>query len=143
MTAKEYLSQIRSLDVKIAHMEEELKGLREKAVSTSQVFSADRVQTSVNGDRMAKLVDACLDLEAEIAKMCIYLLQQRLKIVSEIHRLSDYRYIELLYWKYVCNKRLEDVAETMRKRNGESYSYEHILALHGEALRAFAEIMPV
>ena len=78
MTAKEYLSQIRSLDVKIAHMEEELKGLREKAVSTSQVFSADRVQTSVNGDRMAKLVDACLDLEAEIAKMCIYLLQQRL-----------------------------------------------------------------
>lgn len=141
MTTKEYLSQIRILDIKIKHKQEELEELRTKAISTTQVLSQDRVQTSMTGDKMAKLVEACLELESEIAKMNIYLLQQREKIINQIHQLTDARYVELLYLRYVCYKRLEDIACIMVKRNGESYSYEHILALHGEALQNFSKIL--
>ena len=141
MTAKEYLSQIKVLDIKIKHKQEELEELRTKAISTTQVLSQDRVQTSVTGDKMARIVEACLELESEIAKMNIYLLQQREKIINQIHQLQDARYVELLYLRYVCYKRLEDIVCIMVKRNGEPYSYEHILALHGEALQNFSKIL--
>ena len=140
--AKEFLSQAKALDVKLRTLKRELRAIHEKAESTARGYSLDRVQTSVTGDRMAKLIAACIDLESEIMETNISLLRQRLVIVTALHKLSDYRHIEVLYWKYICYKRLEDICDLMRKSNGEPYSFDHVAALHGEAIKAFAEVMP-
>ena len=139
MTAKEYLQQVRRLDAQIDQRIEQLEDLRDKAVGFSQPLSPDKVQTSSSGDKTAQIVERCVDLEAHIKDMTIALMDLKGKIIDQIHELDDYRYIELLYLRYIRYMRLEDISCTMKKRNGEPYSFDHIATLHGEALKSFSE----
>ncbi len=143
MTAKEYLQQVRLLDLKIDQKMDQLSDLRAKAVNSGQALSADKVQTSVSGDRTARIVENCVDLEAEIEELIRSFIRLKSRIIDEIHELDDYRYVELLYRKYIQYMRLEEISCKMKKRNGEPYSYDHIAALHGEALKSFSEIIKI
>lgn len=150
MTAKEYLNQIRLLDLKISQKQEERDHLKAMAAgNSSPVLSKDKVQTSGSGDKMARTVDKYIDLEKEIDKMISQYVDMRDHIIDQIHSLGDSKYVELLYLKYVGRRedngkihylRLEEIACVMKKSNGLPYSYEHIRMLHGEALKRFAEI---
>ena len=142
MTAKEYLSQIRTLDVKINQRIEERERLWQDALGVSGIrYDKDKVQSSNALDTTA-LVIRCYEMEAEINAMIDRLIDLKHDIIGDIHKLTDHRYIQLLHLRYVDFKRLEDVACIMRKTNGDEYSYDHIVWLHGEALQALAEIIP-
>ena len=150
MTAKEYLNQVRLLDLKISQKQEERDHLKAMAAgNSSPMLSKDKVQTSGSGDKMARTVDKYIDLEKEIDKMISQYVDMRDHIIDQIHSLGDSKYVELLYLKYVGQKgkderihylRLEEIACIMRKSNGLPYTYEHIRSMHGEALKRFAEI---
>lgn len=150
MTAKEYLNQIRLLDLKIGQKIEERDHLKAMAEgNSSPVLSKDKVQTSGSGDKMARTVDKYVDLEIEIDRLIDQYVDMRDKIIDQIHALNKAKYVELLYLKYVGRKgrdgrthylRLEEIACIMKKSNGMPYTYEHIRSLHGEALKKFEEI---
>ena len=128
MTAKKYLQQIKALDIKIKQKMEEREDLYSRAISTgSRELKADVVQTSVNGDKVGGAIDR-------------YIIQRNI-IINQIQSITDPRYEEILYLRYVKYMRLEEIACTMVKTNGQPYSFDHILRLHGEALKKFAEIM--
>ena len=142
MTAKEYLRQLKRLEIKIDQRRQERDRLLSDAMGNgSPRLSRDRVQTSVSGDTMGEKLVECADIQTEIDALIKKLVADRHRIIGEIHLLTDARYIQILYLHYVEGKRLEDVAETMVKTNGEPYSYDHIASLHGMALQEFDRII--
>lgn len=141
MTAKEYLRQIQTLDLKINHKMEELQELRAKAVSTTQALSQDRVQSSSSGDKMAGIVEAYVAVEEEIKKMLVAYIRQKGIIIDQIHKVDDPLCIDLLYLRYVRYKSLNEIADILKKPSGEPYSYDHIVSMHGKALQKFQKIL--
>ena len=149
MTAKEYLSQIRLLNLKIDQKMEEKADLMSRAAGNhSPTLTKDKVQSSISGDRMSNTIDRYVDLEKEIDDLIDRYVDKRDIIINQIHQLEDPRYVELLQLKYVGRRggdgrmhymRLEEIACIMKKPNGLSYTYGHINRLHGEALQAFKE----
>ena len=142
MTAKEYLKQLKNLEVKIDQRRLERDRLIAEAMGNSSPrLTVDKVQTSISGDTMGeKLADAA-DIQREVEWLINKLIADRHRIIGEIHTLTDARYIQILYMHYVEGKKLEVVAETMTKSNGEPYSYDHIASLHGMALQEFDRII--
>ena len=152
MTAKEYLSQIRLLNLKIDQKMEEKADLMSRAAGNhSPTLTKDKVQSSISGDRMSNTIDRYVDLEKEIDDLIDRYVDKRDMIINQIHQLDDPRYVELLQLMYVGKRsgdgrmhymRLEEIACIMKKPSGMPYTYGHIKSLHGEALKQFAEIMP-
>ena len=142
MTAKEYLRQLKNLEVKIDQRRLERDRLIAEAMGNSSPrLTVDKVQTSISGDTMGeKLADAA-DIQREVEWLINKLIADRHRIIGEIHTLADARYIQILYLHYVEGKKLEDVAEIMVKTNGKPYSYDHIASLHGMALQEFDRII--
>ena len=142
MTAKEYLRQLKQLEIKIAQRRLERDRLLSDAMGNSSPrLSRDKVQTSISGDTMGDNLAEAADTQKEIDWLIGKLIADRHRIIGEIHTLNDARYIQILYLHYVEGKRLEDVAEIMIKPNGKPYSYDHIASLHGIALQEFDRII--
>ena len=150
MDAKSYLDQIRMLDKRINRKIEEKEVLKSIATSTGR-FNMDpnKVQSSINLHKTEEAITRYIDMESEIDQMIDELVVLRDRIINEIHELDDVRYEELLYLKYVGKLdentdrihylRLEEIACTMIKSNGDHYSFDHIAHMHGEALQKFWE----
>lgn len=138
MKTKEYLSQVHVLDKKIEQRFNDAEEMFQLAFGLkSQDYSGERVQTSPDPDRQLNLIRRYIEIEQEANRMLIQFMDLRHKIVSEIQELEDTRMVELLYLRYVRYMRLEEIADTMRKTDGEPYSYDHIRRLHGLALQEF------
>lgn len=146
MTAKEYLSQLQTLDIKINQKIKEAEELKALAFTAGAIGALeDRVQTSPSGEsRQLVAIEKYVDMQREIEAEIDSYTELKHKIINEIHQLENPRYIKLLNLRYVPDiegrvKRLEEIAEIMKKSNGEEYSYEHIRDLHGQALKDFSE----
>jgi len=132
MTAKQYLGQIRSLDIKIRQRKREIEDLKLSATCTGSISAqGEKVQTSASGDKLLNAVARYVDLEAETQSMIKDMQKRRHKIIAEIQELEDSRYIEILYKRYVEFKSFEYIAYEMH------YNYTWICELHGKALKAF------
>ncbi len=142
MTAKEYLRQLKNLEVKIEQRRRERDRLLSDAMCNgSPRLTTDKVQTSISGDTMGDKLAEAADIQREVEWLINRLIADRHRIIGEIHTLNDARYIQILYLHYVEGKRLEDVAEIMIKTNGKPYSYDHIASLHGMALQEFDRVI--
>lgn len=142
MTAKEYLRQLKNLEVKIEQRRRERDRLLSDAMCNgSPRLTPDKVQTSISGDTMGDKLAEAADIQREVEWLINRLIADRHRIIGEIHTLNDARYIQILYLHYVEEKKLEDVAEIMIKTNGKHYSYDHIASLHGMALQEFDRVI--
>lgn len=135
MTAKQYLGQIRSLDIKIRQRKREIEDLKLSATCTGSISAqGEKVQTSASGDKLLNAVARYVDLEAEIQGMIKDMQKRRHKIISEIQSLEDSRYVEILYKRYVEFKSFDLIAVEMK------YEYKWTCKLHGKALLAFEKV---
>ena len=75
------------------------------------------------------------ELTNQIGEEWDRLIEKRQTIVAQISTLTDSRYSDLLYKRYVENKRWERIAREMH------YSVDRILHLHGEALGVFQQYL--
>ena len=142
MTAKEYLRQLKSLEIKINQRRQERDRLIAEAMGNSSPrLTVDKVQTSISDDTMGDKLAEAADIQREVDWLINKLIADRHRIIGEIHTLTDARYIQILYLHYVEGKKLEDVAEIMVKTNGKPYSYDHIASLHGMALQEFGRVI--
>lgn len=133
MTAKEYLRQIAALDAKITGRLKQLENLKHLvAVSRSPSdITPDKVQTSLEGDRMAAIIAEWVDIEREIDDDVDKLVRTKHRIIGEIHQLADARYIQILELRYVELMTFEQIADEM------GIVLRHVYRLHGGALEAF------
>ena len=128
---KEYLRQLRRLEVCIEQRQEELNRLRE-LIGCNAIDYGERVQTSPSADSIPNEV---IRREADISRKIERFLQLKHKIINEIQSLDNAVYVSILYKRYVEYKSLEEIAVEM------NYSYRQVLRLHGMALQEFKRNM--
>ena len=112
MTAKEYLSAISLLDLKIN-------------------------QWIIERQWLLKLINRCskaAEMEKEISRIIVCLELERNAIVSKIQKLTEQTYIALLYKRYVQLKNLREIAFEL------NYSEEYVRHLHKKALKEFEKV---
>lgn len=133
--AKEYLQQLKRLDILIKQKNKEVDNLRLKSKSTSSIdYSKEKVQTSPSGEAsFVKLIGRIVDLETEISQEINIFVEEKHKIINQIQKLNNADYIRLLYKRYVEYKSLERICVEM------DFSYDYIKHLHGCALKDFED----
>lgn len=132
MTAKEYLSEVQRLQTIIEQKQERIKEIRESASTVRGVrFDLEKVQGSGRTDKIGDSVAKIIDLETEVENDMISIIYRKHEMIEQIHALGNYRYIQLLYKRYIEFKRLQIVAAEM------DFTYEYVLELHKKALKAF------
>ncbi len=133
--AKEYLQQLKRLDIVIKQKSKEVDDLHLKSKSIGSIdYSKERVQTSPSGEAsFVKLIGRIVDLEAEISQEINNFIDEKHKIINQIQKLNNTDYIRLLYKRYVEYKSLEHICVEM------DFSYDYIKHLHGCALKDFED----
>lgn len=134
MTAKEYLGQLRQLNVRISIVREDIMRLRARAEGMTQNIS-ERVQTSPRdtfSENMAKLVDR----EAQLETLLDVYDDMIAKRLDEILQMPNELYSSVLYKHYASGLSLGEIARILH------YSHDRVRHLHGEALRAFERQFP-
>lgn len=135
MTAKDYLRQLKALDVKINQKIKEVDDLKLLTGGRGIAYDRDHVQTTPE-NRQEELIIKWLDMEREIDRMIDDYIAQKDKIINQIHTLSDSRYIKILYDHYVPDARGQ--VKTLEKIAVEMPSnYTYVCELHGRALQEF------
>ncbi len=130
MTVKEYLSQVRTIDIEINTKLHELYELKQKSLCVRSGTISERVQCS-NDNSANKIIDKIIDLESLINSEIDKLVDLKAKIHNQIMQLNDSRYRILLIEYYINGRTLEQTAEIMGKDN------DYIRHLHGWALANF------
>ena len=133
VTAKEYLRQLKAMDIKIHQRQKQVEELRALAFGCGGRNNGERVQTSRSVDTMEKNIVKYVDIERECDKAIDDYIDFKNIIISKIQALSDCRHVEVLYKRYVEYKSFGKIAREMK------YSYDSIVHLHGGALREFEE----
>lgn len=136
MTAKEYLQQMRKVDVIISQMFKEKEELQ---ATLTNISSPNMSQERVQGGKLlgetgySQKIIRLVDLETEIDSRISNYSDLRHKIICQIHDLPDIRYINVLHKHYIENKKLKAIAVEM------NYTYQYIKELHKCALQEFSK----
>ena len=133
--AKEYLSQIKTLDSKIRRRQQEAKELRDVALSLgSTQMDPDRIRSaSPDPDPMASQVGRYVDIQKEVQAMIIELMELKHQIIGQIAELDDSDCMRVLWKRYVDLKTFNQIADEI------GYDIRTIFRIHGRALQAFNE----
>lgn len=131
MTTKKYLSQIDRWDKMIQNKLSEICRLREMATSTSSLNSGERVQTSLNTDKLGDIVATIVDLENETNQLVDRLVEKRKYIVQQIDGIDDTDYYNILAMRYINKATFEEIASNTH------WSIRKVFSMHGKALEEF------
>ena len=131
MNAKNYLNQLRTLEMTIAARKAEVERLKaERTYLKGVSYDGDRVQSSGSpGAQFERIADIIADTERNVVELA----EKRHRIITEIDGLEKPEYVEILQLRYLERQRFESIACTM------GYTYSWTVQLHGIALQAFAK----
>ena len=129
MTAQEYLSQARYLDMRIRSKIKQIEDLNDLATSTTLVLSDMPKSPSGAQSRMADAICKIVDLQAEINGDIDKLVDLKREIVGVIKAVDNIELQTLLEKRYLCYMQWEEIAAEM------GYSMQHIFRQHTSALK--------
>lgn len=122
VTAKEYLSQVRKIDIMINYKQKQLDELQHTADSITANASSERVQNSGTQDRVGQIVAKIVDLQNEINRDIDRLVDVKREVMDVVDQL-DPTCIELLTKRYFDFKTWEQIAAEM------GYSYQWVCGI--------------
>lgn len=134
MTVKEYLQQVYKINQKIKRLTKRRDDIRADMYSIGSPaghMDADKVQTTMSGDKMLNLIAKVDTLERDIVVEISQLTDTKDTICRQIERVKDERYKNILFQRYVLLKSWESIAVDL------DYHIKWVYRLHGEALKAF------
>ena len=111
----------------------ELAELKELSKSISAVSNKERVQTSMERDKIGNTLSKIDEMEREIDKMIDSYSDKRMHIIGQIDSMEDENSYDILFSRYIEKKTFEKIADT------KNYSFRQIIRLHGIALKQFEE----
>lgn len=134
MTAKEYLSQARFLDIRIKSKIQQIESLNDLATSCTAVISDMPRNPNRGSTKMADAVMKIIDLQEEIKKDMNELVELKREIMGVIKSVSDIEYQTLLEKRYLCFLSWEKIAVEL------GYSIQHTYRMHDAALKEIGDI---
>ena len=137
MTSKEYLSQARFLDASIRTKVEQIESLNDLATSCTAVISDMPRNPNRGGSRMADAILQIIDLQEEIKRDMMALVQLKREIMDVIKSVSSLEYQTILEKRYLCFISWERIAGEL------GYSIQHTYRLHDAALKEIDSILNV
>lgn len=137
LTALEYLSQLKILDIQIDQDIERLSEMKLNAIDSGAIdYSTERVQSSPSGDTLCKDVVNYVTYSEKINQEIDDYVAAKEQIIGEIRELRNAEYIQVLYKVYVQYKNLKTAAVEMQR------SYNYVLTVHKQALKEFKNLHP-
>lgn len=135
MKAKEYVQQLKRLEVLIKNKQLEIIQLKEEAVFPSGgSFDGLGVQTTRKIDKMQNIICDYVNMEEELQKDIMLLYQRKIEIVHTIELLPPIEY-DLLHKVFVQGNTLYDVADVYNR------SYSWATTTQGRALKKLQKIL--
>ena len=131
MTAKQYMNRVRRVDQEIQMLERMIQKTRDSVESVTQKYDGDGAQATKNPHKFDRLVE----LEGLVDQKIQEQLTLKAETLLTIGKLKDRRQRMILTEYYLEMKTWEQVAVDI------GYSYQHVMRLHGYALKAVSEIM--
>lgn len=131
MDTKQYLNQIDRLDKIISKKLIEISQLKELSMSISSVENGEKVQTSPDFDRLGRSYCKIEEMEEKLDAIIDEYVDKKELIISQIERLEEKVYYEILFERYIEKHTFEKIASNM------NYSFRNTTRLHGKALKAF------
>ena len=135
MSAKDYLKQLKLLDIQIKQKVEELESLKSAVTGLSGIdYAKDPVMTSRPGEApYVQTVNRMIDLSAEINREIDDFADKKHLIIDQIQGLGNADEVDLLYYRYIQYLTFEKIADKMY------YSTRHIFVIHRRALQHFED----
>lgn len=134
LTGREFLRQVRTLDLQVRALEDELLMVQQSIDGLSGVrYDKDRVQGGEPpdlADKLTRVMELRRDINADWDK----LIDQRAKARAYVDYLHDYRYSYLLKERYICGKTWRYIAEQMH------LDRRWVFRMHNAALDAFDKV---
>ena len=128
MTAKEYLSQARHLDLRINSKVQQVASLNDLATKTTSVLTGMPHNPNHATSTMEEAIAKIIDLQSEINSDIDQLVELKQKISTTIKAVANPEYHTLLEKRYLCFLSWEQIAVDM------GYSIHHLYKLHSVAL---------
>lgn len=125
----EWLKSYRELDGKIESMTEQLQVWNARATKITATISQEP-KAAGSGDQLQRCIDQICELQTEIAQEMDKLRKRKQQIETAICTVSDKRYRDLLWYRYIEGISLALTAERMNR------SWRWIQELHREAVEA-------
>lgn len=132
MKAKDYLENYRRNEIAIEKLKNEITRIDARLKGGSHSYSSDKIKSS-DDNLNEKLMAECLDKRNKMNNDIVMNENVRADLVLKITSMSDYRYIDVLYKRYIECKRFELIAVEM------NYDYDYVRKLHIKALEVFAK----
>ena len=137
MTAKEYLSQARTLDMRIKSKLQQIESLNDLATSCTTVYSDMPRNPNRGGSKVERAVLKIIEGADRLKRDVEDLVELKKEIMQTIHSVSDVELQTLLEKRYLCFLSWEKIAVDMH------YSIQHIFRMHDQALSKVSAIMRV
>lgn len=133
MTAKEYLRNLRKLDLEIKTLRTQIKQLRAEAEGLKSMELSDMPRGGKSPD-MADIVAEVADLQMLCAQYVSELVAKKQEAMNSIMRIEGSELRTVLLLRYLQCMEWDDIAERMQ------YSARTIFSLHGAALTEFEQV---
>jgi DNA-directed RNA polymerase specialized sigma24 family protein len=135
MEAKDFLNQVKKLDLQIKNKLIEKQQWKDIALGITSNMDGERVQSSGRKTKMADAIDRCVDMEAEIDRLVDKLVDTKKEVIATIEQLDSPTQYDVLHMIYIQGKTLQEVADSY------GMSYDWATTTHGRALRNVRNIM--
>lgn len=129
LDAKEFLNQVKKLDLQIKNKLIEKQQWKDIALGITSNMDGERVQSSGRKTKMADAIDRCVDMEAEIDRLVDKLVDTKKEVIETIEQLDSPTQYDVLHMIYIQGKTLQEVADHY------NMSYDWAATTHGRALR--------
>lgn len=136
MDAKQYLMQVSQMKENIQDQEDKIQRLRDTLDVQGISYDKERVQTSPDFDKFAKVFAKIEDEQKELDALKERFIDFRLTVIEQIYSLDEVLFRQVLNGKYIDYMTLKQCAVDM------GYSYDYVRELHNKALHAFEDKFP-
>jgi hypothetical protein len=133
--AKEYLNQVKKLDLQIRNKLIEKQQWKDIALGITANMDGERVQSSGAKSKMSDAIEKCVDMEAEIDRLVDKLIDTKKDVIQTIERLDSPTEYDILHKRYIQFMSLQEIADYYNR------DYGWATTTHGRALKSVQEIL--
>lgn len=134
MTAKDYLKDIRKLDLEIQTLQEQISLLRKNAEGLRAMELSDMPKGG-RGKDLSDYVAEIADLQMVCVQHVSELIMKKQEAIERIMGIDGSELRNVLLLRYIQCKEWDEIADKLQ------YNLRTIFRLHGEALKEFGDVV--